>query len=223
MARSDVTTNCWNGIGVHGDRSCPELVAHVHCHNCPAYSAGAQALLDRDLSDREIAERTAYFARPKPTGDASGESVVIFRVAGEWLALPTAAVEEIIDRRPIHSIPHRRRGAVLGIANVRGELVACVSLDHVLAIERQSGAGQQTTGRPHERLLVLRRGTIRAVCPVDDVHGIQRIPDADLRPLPTTLGRAATHHARAVLAWRGRSVGVLDAERLMETLQRSLS
>ena len=35
--------DCWNKIGVRGDGSCPELARHVHCRNCPVYSASAAA------------------------------------------------------------------------------------------------------------------------------------------------------------------------------------
>ena len=31
--------DCWNRIGVSGDRSCPELQAHLHCRNCSVSSS----------------------------------------------------------------------------------------------------------------------------------------------------------------------------------------
>ena len=36
--------DCWNRIGISGDRSCPELVQHVLCRNCPVFEAGAGVL-----------------------------------------------------------------------------------------------------------------------------------------------------------------------------------
>ena len=36
--------------------------------------------------------------------------------------------------RLIHSLPHRRQGIVLGLVNVRGELLICVSLARLLGI-----------------------------------------------------------------------------------------
>ncbi len=33
--------DCWNRIGVSGDRSCPELATVVHCHNCPVFSGSS--------------------------------------------------------------------------------------------------------------------------------------------------------------------------------------
>ncbi|HCF6871985.1 TPA: chemotaxis protein CheW, partial [Pseudomonas aeruginosa] len=39
--------DCWNRIGVHGDKSCERLAEHVHCRNCEVYAAAATYLLDR--------------------------------------------------------------------------------------------------------------------------------------------------------------------------------
>ena len=39
--------DCWNRIGIHGDKSCPLLAEHIHCRNCSVYSAAATRLLDR--------------------------------------------------------------------------------------------------------------------------------------------------------------------------------
>ncbi|HBP1772226.1 TPA: chemotaxis protein CheW, partial [Pseudomonas aeruginosa] len=33
--------DCWNRIGVHGDKSCERLAEHVHCRNCEVYAAAA--------------------------------------------------------------------------------------------------------------------------------------------------------------------------------------
>ena len=37
--------DCWNHIGVSGDRSCPELNTFIHCRNCPVYRRGRPDLL----------------------------------------------------------------------------------------------------------------------------------------------------------------------------------
>ncbi len=47
LADTQAIDDCWNRIGIHGDRSCPLLVDHIHCRNCSVYSAAATRLLDR--------------------------------------------------------------------------------------------------------------------------------------------------------------------------------
>ncbi|HLG56489.1 MAG TPA: chemotaxis protein CheW [Vicinamibacterales bacterium] len=214
---------CWNTIGVHGDGSCPELATHVHCRNCPVYSAAALTLLDRAPAAADIADWTGHFARTKAVDEHDTQSVVIFRIGHEWLALPAPVVEEVADLRAVHSLPHRRGASVLGLTNVRGELLVCVSLSRLLNLERVpvSSPPSQVTALP--RLLVIRRGEVRAVCPTDEVHGMHRCRHRDLLDVPTTVAKTTSRHAAAVLPWRGQSVGLLDAERLFETLERSLA
>ena len=217
-----MASDCWNRIGVRGDGSCPELQRHIHCRNCPVYSAAAQALLDRALPDVDLAELTIHFATPQSAEERATLSMVIFRIGAEWLALPTAIVKEVADIRPIHSIPHRRGGTILGVVNVRGELVVCVALDRLLNVDRPS-TSRDTARAAHRRLLVLRRNEVRAVCPADEVHGVHRIHPAELQDLPATIERAASSHSKAIVPWRGHSVGLLNDESIFQTLKRSLS
>ena len=64
------------------------------------------------------------------------QSIVIFRIGPEWLALPTRVFQEIAERRTVHSLPHRQHGVVLGLINIRGELLICVSLGQLLGLEQ---------------------------------------------------------------------------------------
>jgi chemotaxis-related protein WspD len=60
------------------------------------------------------------------------------------------------------------------------------------------------------------------VFPVDEIDGIRRFADADHQPVPATVARASAFHTRAIVPLAGRQVGLLDAERLLQSLQRSL-
>lgn len=215
---------CWNRIGVRGDSSCPELERHVHCRNCPVYSAAAISLLDAELPDDYQSLWTPLIARKQAPVEPDTHSVVIFRVGAEWLALPTALFREIAGVRAVHSIPHRRNGVVLGVVNIRGELLACVSLRQVLGLEPAVAARRQDRHRVLEaRLLVIECEGGRCVCPVDEVHGILRFAARELVEVPATLSRAAATYVKAVLPWQSRSVGVLDGPLLFHTFNRSLS
>jgi chemotaxis-related protein WspD len=215
--------DCWNRIGVRGDGSCPELKAYVHCHNCPVFAAGAATLLDADPPDGYLADRTAHFARPAAAVEDGTRSVVIFRVASEWLALPASVVIEVATLLPIHSLPHRADGVVLGLSSVRGELLVCVSLGRILGAEplaALTNEGRLTAG---QRLLVIRQENVRVVCPVDEVHGIHRFQPRELKEVPTTVSKATVTYSTALLPWRGHAVGTLDDQLLFYTLRRSLA
>jgi chemotaxis-related protein WspD len=217
-----IINDCWNRIGVRGDRSCPELKQHVHCRNCPVYSAGAAALLDGDPPAGYLAEWTSHFSQPKPAADVETRSIVIFRIGAEWLALPASVVVEVANRLPVHSLPHRQGGAVLGLANVRGELLICVSLGRVVGVDPSAASGRERRSRVYPRLLVIRRDAVRVVCPVDEVHGVHHVHTRELKTAPTTVANATGTYSTALLSWGDRSVGILDGELVFHSIKRSL-
>ena len=79
--------DCWNRIGVQGDKSCPELHRHIHCRNCPTFEQGAHALLNRTPPDGYIEEWTQFLARAKETEVGFTDAAFVFRIGPEWLAL----------------------------------------------------------------------------------------------------------------------------------------
>jgi chemotaxis-related protein WspD len=212
------SADCWNKIGVAGDGSCEQLPKVGHCRNCAVYSSAGAQLLDRELPAHYRREWTDHFAREKNRSTPGKNSVVIFRIGLEWLALPTRNFQEVAERRRVHSLPHRRHGIVLGLINVRGELLLCVSLGRLLGIERAEKS------RPlHHRLVVSEwQGNILAF-PVDEIHGIHRYHGEELKSPPTTTARATPSFAAGVFAWHDKMVGCLDAELLFSTLNRSLT
>jgi chemotaxis-related protein WspD len=218
-----LVNDCWNTIGVRGNASCPELQKHVHCRNCPAYSSGAVELLDRDLPANYLADWTHHFAQPKYTDGVDTQSIVIFRVGGEWLALSTVVVSEVANRLPIHSLPHRMSRVVIGVANVRGQLLICVSLAAVLGLESNIDRDGENPRAVYARLLVCRCASVRIVCPIDQVHGIHRFHARELREVPSTVAKAKTTYSRALLPWNKQSVGVLDDQLLFSTIERSMA
>src|SRR2546421_650683 len=113
--------DCWNRIGVHGDRSCPELDKVVHCHNCPVFAAAGRRFLNNPSPPGYLEEWTSRLAARAEFQAADLESVLIFRIGEEWLALPVGVLAEVTPWRQPHRIPHRG-GLIAGLVNLRGEL-----------------------------------------------------------------------------------------------------
>jgi chemotaxis-related protein WspD len=231
--------DCWNRIGVSGDRSCPELEAHIHCRNCPVVAAAARAFFDRPAPEGYLAEWTAWLATAPAPGEAPeddassatrGEvvSLLIFRLRSEWLAVATRAVAEVTTPRPVHRIPHRSNEVLTGLVNLRGQLQLCVSLHGLLGVDvaeaegpesRETGASSTTAPKP--RLIVLRdrERSETWVFPADEVVGIQRVARSRLSAVPATLANPAVSYSQSVLPWEGRSVGFLDEQRIFSALR----
>ncbi|MEM5314832.1 chemotaxis protein CheW [Paraburkholderia sp. JHI869] len=210
---------CWKTIGTLGDNSCPRLATCVRCLNCPVFEDAAARMLDRPapLAPSALAPERA----PEPAGQqASLEGSLVFRVGAEWLALPATALRQVDEARAIHTLPHRRSAAVLGVVNVRGVLTLAVSLAALLRIEAAAPGAQARAATP--RLLVTEWSGATTAFPVDAVEGVTSFAADALLPAPATLAQSAGRHVRGVTHWRGRSVGVLDAEVLFDALARSL-
>jgi chemotaxis-related protein WspD len=222
--------DCWNRIGVHGDRSCPELSGHVHCRNCPVFSAAARTLLDVPAPASSQQNATEHFARSARADDglpagADTQSVIVFRLRAEWYAIRTAVCLEIADLRPIHSLPHRRDGAVLGVANVRGGLLVCISLAVILGVTVQSEAvpAQSRRRAAMPRLLVARSTAGAVVFPVDEVQGTERFCARDLKDVPATVAHARATYTQALVPLGDKKVGLLDEQLLFYAVERALA
>jgi len=213
--------DCWNQIGVMGDSSCGKLAEVAHCRNCPVYSTARAQLLDRQLPPDYRLEWTQRFSQSKPPLTTEKISVVVFRIAGEWLALSTQTFHEVTARRPIHSLPHRRNSVVLGLVNFRGELVICVSLARLLGIaqERGSEKSRQTGGW----LMITEQEEGFLAFPVDEILGIHRHAPDELKALPATVANSGSNFTHGILSWQNHTVGCLDEDRLFSALNGSLA
>jgi chemotaxis-related protein WspD len=212
---------CWQSIGVYGEGSCRELQKFVHCRNCPIYSHSALRLLERPLPQDYRAEWTAHFAREQKLSPPVKTSAVLFRIAAEWLALPTHAFQEVAERRRTHSLPHQRQSVVVGLVNIRGELLICVSLARLLGLEKPSP--RQTIRTTYDRLLVTNWEASRLVFPVDEVHGTHRFEASEVHDPPATVAKSHPSYTQGIFLWQQKPVGLLDPSLLFSALNRSLS
>jgi chemotaxis-related protein WspD len=209
-------TDCWNRIGVWGDHSCPELVQAVHCHNCPVFAAASRRFLDAAPPLAYLDEWSERLVAPIEKTATDLQSVLIFRLRDEWLALRVQVLVEVTAPRPVHRVPHRA-GLLAGLVNIRGELHLCVHLAQLLGIQPPGAAPRGHNGRA--RMLVAACGGDCWVFPVDEVDQVYRFSPGELTGSPPTLARAATRLTRAVFAWRERSIGYLDDTRLFQALR----
>lgn len=218
--------DCWNRIGVRGDASCPKLERYVHCRNCPVHDEAAARVLDRVEARTSIVASAVVERGDKQTDTLS---CLVFRIGGEWLGLPTNLCAQVAQLRPVHSLPHRRNRAVLGVVNVRGRLIVCASLARLFGIEADESAAKKVSldARELGRLIVMQCGNgdheAPIAFPVDAVDGVHRFTQAQLQPVPATLAQRLSSNAHAVAAFRHATVGLLDADRLIDSLNRSLT
>ncbi|MEI4521390.1 chemotaxis protein CheW [Pseudomonas sp. CCNWLW23] len=209
--------DCWNRIGIHGDKSCPLLEEHIHCRNCSVYSAAATRLLDRYSLQQD--QREAVVSKVEI--DVKTRSLLMFRLGEEWLGLATCTLVEVAPLQAIHSLPHQRSRALLGVANVRGALVACLSLVELLDLD--GSVAPASGGRVMPRMLIIAAHGGPVVVPVDEVDGIHAIDERILDAASQSGAQASAKYTRGVLQYRGRSLRWLDEEQLLTAVTRSLT
>ena len=213
--------DCWNQIGVWGDRNCPELLTHSHCRNCPVYATAGRKLLEREAPAGYRDELTHSLAQQKDEQAVNTMSIGIFRLKGEWLALPAYLFIEITEPAPIHTLPHRSNNVLLGVVNIRGEIHICISLSEFLGLE--ATASRQTISPIiYQRMVVVEKESDRWVFLVDEMYGVQRINPDELQNVPTTVSKTTGTYTTAIINWQNTSVSYLDEELLFYTLNKKL-
>lgn len=213
---------CLNRTGVFGDGSCPRLGEYIHCRNCPEFAAIGRTLFHREVPPEILDERTAAACTPA-AGETPGTlAVIVFRLMDEWLALPAACLQEVTEKRTIHTVPGRSNKIFRGLVNINGELLLCFSALEFLRLDGD-GDIQAAVCPDGERMMVLAGRGQRLVLTAGEIRGVHRILPAQLEAPPATLTRTPKAFTRGIFYWSGRPVCLLDENELSGCLLASLS
>jgi chemotaxis-related protein WspD len=181
------------------------LVKFIHCRNCPVYSAAGLQLLDRPLPADYRRECAEHYAQEKKTAQPARLSVVIFRLASEWLALPTTAFQEVASPcelpRPValravgRSEPEARGQATDVIS--RGERRAMHSIPH-----RRRGLA---LGLVNVRGELLVCASVARLVGLENANEEWRMKNEGTRPASSFFipHSAFTFHRLLVTSWNG--------------------
>ena len=238
--------DCWRVIGVGGDRSCPELETYIHCRNCPVMANAAEAFFNRAPPDGYLDEWRRVLETTSENTESSGLSVLVFRLADEWFSLAAESLTEVTPLRRIHTIPHRSNSVFAGMVNVRGQLLLCCSLHGLLGLrqidplvlkQRKTLDQKSDDNRSiqlsddaailaPERLLVTSlttsRVTRRWTFPVNEVAGVHRISEEELREVPSTVGKPGQRFSSALFSWNSRTVSLLDTNQIFDGIHEQI-
>jgi purine-binding chemotaxis protein CheW len=128
-------------------------------------------------------------------------------VSGQRYAVEVGRVDRVVDVPPLTRVP-RAPGAVLGVANVQGELTVVLDLHGLVGLDRSEQDG---------RLLVFEgeHGGHRTGVIVDSVGGVEPVPTDRIAPAGAdgATGGPAPFNA-VVRPADGAPWNVLDPERL---------
>ena len=112
---------------------------------------------------------------------------------------------------------------MLGVANVRGTLVPCLSLVELLGLDPTVTVSVTASQRVMPRMLIVAAPGGPVVLPVDEVDGIHNIEQRVLNTASLSGEHASAKFTRGVLPYKARSLRWLDEEQLLSAITRSLT
>ncbi len=183
---------CWRCTGVWGRERprCPRLEEVIHCRNCEEYIRPG----------RELLERLARAHPPpapmpeRPQDEAPRErppAQLVFRVNGNWLALPGILILRVSESAVPRPLPHQQRTTLRGLVNVGGRLLVCLSLTDALGIPHLPPRMDDPSRGIFERLVAVEGEGLRFAFRAGEVRGLYRCAETDLRPLGPDEGALA--------------------------------
>ncbi len=234
---------CWKEIGIWGSSTCEQLVQVSHCHHCAVYTAAGAQLLQRAALPQYRNEQTEQIAAiQKPYDSSQLLSVLIFRLAHEWLALPAGLCQQIVTPIAHHTLPHRSNATLLGIVNIRGQLLLKVSLLAVLGLDSGSMRSQKNRSEKnispesthiYPRMLVIEKPNKASkeapketgeadtwVFDVDELYGLHSVAFNQLETAAAGISSAVESCTQQVFSWQGKPVNFLNDVRLFEALRQ---
>ncbi len=178
-------------------------------------------LLDRRPSEEYLQTWTQVIQKPLSIEQKRDTiSVVVFRLAHEWLAMKTSVFKSVILRRQIHCIPHRAQKFLLGVVNVDGELQLCVALNELLGIEYSMSRSHHASH--DDRMIAIAQNKELWVFPVDEVEGIHLWHVAMLENAPVNVSKSASNYLKGIMTIKNKSIGLLDEELIFYSLKRGV-
>lgn len=148
-------------------------------------------------------------------------SILVFRLYNEWLAISSESIKEIIQIRKIHSIPHKNSNILIGTVNIGGQLKLAVSLENILEIDLEE---EHVTSAIHKykRMLVLKQENDLWVSQVHEVFGMIRLVAANMQNVPVTISKSTANYLKGIIRHEDKCIGVLEDELIFFKLRRCI-
>ena len=122
------------------------------------------------------------------------------RAGGEQYALPVEAVTEVDELGDVTPVPGAP-AEVAGVRNLRGQVIPVIDLAAMLELGTEAR---------QERIVVAEHGDRRAALAVEQVEGVEELPEASQAAASDYLTGAALVH--------GELVGILRVEAMLDAL-----
>jgi chemotaxis signal transduction protein len=141
--------------------------------------------------------------------------ICLFSIGDDTFAIPVDALTEIIIPQKIFPIP-TTPSHVLGVINLRGNIVPVVDIRPALSLPRHSVPGQ---------IAILKPGAMMLGIVVDNVSAVIPVPESSIRTLPNdeaeqqTANRNRARFLKGIIQREGGVAALLDIDRVIDEIK----
>ena len=140
--------------------------------------------------------------------------VCLFSMGGDTYAIPVELLTEIIISRKIFSVP-TTPSHVLGVINLRGNIVPIVDIRPALSLPLQSVPGQ---------IAIVKHGTVTFGIVVDNVTEVVGVPESSVLAIPSDqgaqqAGRDRNRFLLGIIQRETSEAALLNIERIFEEIK----
>ncbi len=188
----------------------------------PSHTSALLRLLDQPVSPEDLAAGARAAANPSEARQSGSAGIVLFALGEETLAVPAKLLRRVTPVTSPIRIPHRTSGVLRGLCNIRGELVLCADLRHLLGMPAQANA-EAPTESGSRRMVVIGPTDAPWAFEVDSLKGVERIDPTNLMDAPLTVEHAIGAFVAGLVEIEGTRVTVLDGERVLAGFKAGLA
>ncbi len=160
----------------------------------------------REQRDRILRERAEVLATVTGDDRFAGErfDVLEFLMANEKYAVESRYVGEVYALKDLSPLPCTP-AFVLGIINVRGQILSVIDLRGVFELP-------ENLGDEFSKVIILRTAEMEVGIRVDTILGVRSISETEIHPSPATLTGVRAEHLKGVTS---SSVALLDVPTIL--------
>ncbi|MDI6843747.1 MAG: chemotaxis protein CheW [Anaerosomatales bacterium] len=165
-----------------------------------------------------LRERAASLAQAESEEQAvETRGLLLFRLADETYAVDVEHVREIVNGFTVTRIPCVP-SHVLGVINVRGEIVSVIDLAAVLG---SSSASSPALVQDESSGIIVRFDEVTAMLVVDEIGDIIDVPTASIEPPLSSLDRAHAEMVSGSVYQDGRLIAIVNLARILQPVGES--
>ena len=166
-----------------------------------------------ETAEEVLARRARSLALEAVEEETSGRlALLLFRIGAEWYAVRLTAVREIFQEYDVTKIPCVP-GFILGVVNVRGEILSVTDPARMMGIgEIRSAEGVAPPA------VVIADGDIATALVVDEIGDIMEVAEEALEGPVSIIDRSQAEFIAGSAVVEGSMVGLINVERILEPI-----